>query len=69
QDRVNCPFYLKMGACRRRDRCSRAHLKPKQSCTLLLNNMYQSHPRSGMQKHCHPQGRAPEGLGCVLPRR
>ncbi|EFJ12916.1 hypothetical protein SELMODRAFT_123490 [Selaginella moellendorffii] len=41
QDRVNCPFYLKMGACRHGDRCSRAHVKPKQSCTLLLN-MYQS---------------------------
>jgi len=42
QDRVNCPFYAKMGACRHGDRCSRLHFKPSYSPSLLLANMYQN---------------------------
>ncbi|CAN0916643.1 Splicing factor U2af small subunit A [Linum grandiflorum] len=41
KDRVNCPFYFKIGACRHGDRCSRMHTKPSVSPTLLLSNMYQ----------------------------
>lgn len=41
QDRVNCPFYFKIGACRHGDRCSRLHNRPTISPTLLLSNMYQ----------------------------
>ncbi|KAL1549335.1 splicing factor U2af small subunit B-like [Salvia divinorum] len=41
KDRVNCPFYFKIGACRHGDRCSRLHTKPGISPTLLLSNMYQ----------------------------
>ncbi|XVF46851.1 hypothetical protein PTKIN_Ptkin03bG0061100 [Pterospermum kingtungense] len=41
KDRVNCPFYFKIGACRHGDRCSRFHAKPSISPTLLLFNMYQ----------------------------
>ncbi|CAA2995011.1 splicing factor U2af small subunit B-like [Olea europaea subsp. europaea] len=41
KDRVNCPFYFKIGACRHGDRCSRLHTKPSISPTLLLTNMYQ----------------------------
>ncbi|KAL5763848.1 hypothetical protein ACOSQ2_016442 [Xanthoceras sorbifolium] len=41
KDRVNCPFYFKIGACRHGDRCSRLHTKPTISTTLLLSNMYQ----------------------------
>ncbi|KAF8084091.1 hypothetical protein N665_0734s0016 [Sinapis alba] len=41
KDRVNCPFYFKMGACRHGDRCSRIHNRPTISPTLLLSNMYQ----------------------------
>ncbi|KAG8374159.1 hypothetical protein BUALT_Bualt11G0101800 [Buddleja alternifolia] len=41
KDRVNCPFYFKIGACRHGDRCSRLHTKPSTSPTLLLSNMYQ----------------------------
>uniref|UniRef100_A0A6N2M714 C3H1-type domain-containing protein n=1 Tax=Salix viminalis TaxID=40686 RepID=A0A6N2M714_SALVM len=41
KDRVNCPFYFKIGACRHGDRCSRLHTKPTISPTLLLSNMYQ----------------------------
>jgi splicing factor U2AF subunit len=42
KDRVNCPFYFKIGACRHGDRCSRAHNRPTISQTLLLKNMYQN---------------------------
>ncbi|CAA0830396.1 Splicing factor U2af small subunit B [Striga hermonthica] len=41
KDRVNCPFYFKIGACRHGDRCARLHTKPSISPTLLLSNMYQ----------------------------
>ncbi|XP_072950258.1 splicing factor U2af small subunit B-like [Typha angustifolia] len=41
KDRVNCPFYFKIGACRHGDRCSRLHTKPSISPTLCLSNMYQ----------------------------
>ncbi|CAN1171541.1 Splicing factor U2af small subunit A [Linum perenne] len=41
KDRVNCPFYFKIGACRHGDRCSRMHTKPSVSPTILLSNMYQ----------------------------
>lgn len=40
QDRVNCSFYLKIGACRHGDRCSRKHIKPQFSQTILLPNVY-----------------------------
>eukprot|EP00884_Botryococcus_braunii_P012973 jgi/Botrbrau1/21677/Bobra.43_1s0074.1 len=42
KDRVNCPFYFKIGACRHGDRCSRLHNRPTISPTLLLPNMYQN---------------------------
>lgn len=42
KDRVNCPFYFKIGACRHGDRCSRLHNKPTTSLTLLLLNLYQN---------------------------
>jgi len=39
-NRVNCPFYFKIGACRHGERCSRIHNKPTMSETILLKNMY-----------------------------
>jgi splicing factor U2AF subunit len=42
QDRVNCPFYFKIGACTYGERCSRLHNKPSESQTVLLINMYVS---------------------------
>eukprot|EP01128_Nolandella_sp_AFSM9_P004400 TRINITY_DN1968_c0_g1_i1.p1 TRINITY_DN1968_c0_g1~~TRINITY_DN1968_c0_g1_i1.p1 ORF type:complete len:348 (-),score=80.49 TRINITY_DN1968_c0_g1_i1:330-1235(-) len=42
QDRVNCPFYFKIGACRHGERCSRLHNKPQESQTLLINNLFQT---------------------------
>ena len=44
EDKVNCPFYLKMGACRHGDRCSRIHNRPILSQTVLLQNMVCSLP-------------------------
>jgi splicing factor U2AF 35 kDa subunit len=43
EDKVNCPFYFKIGACRHSDRCSRLHHKPAFSPTLLIKHIYQ-HP-------------------------
>ncbi|CAD7955697.1 unnamed protein product [Amoebophrya sp. A120] len=40
EDRVNCPFYFKVGACRNGDQCSRQHNRPTSSQTLLLSHMY-----------------------------
>ena len=42
KDKINCPFYYKIGACRHGDRCSRVHNKPLFSKTILLENLYQS---------------------------
>ncbi|KAK3734361.1 hypothetical protein QZH41_016664, partial [Actinostola sp. cb2023] len=41
QDAVNCSFYLKTGACRFGERCSRAHPRLPASVTLLIPHMYQ----------------------------
>ncbi|KAI8073250.1 hypothetical protein BC940DRAFT_290913 [Gongronella butleri] len=40
KDKVNCSFYFKIGACRHGERCSRKHVKPLFSQTLLVANMY-----------------------------
>ncbi|KAJ3161272.1 Splicing factor U2AF 26 kDa subunit [Geranomyces variabilis] len=42
KDKVNCSFYFKIGACRHGDRCSRKHVKPSFSQTVLLSNVYQN---------------------------
>jgi len=46
EDRVNCPFYFKIGACRNGDRCNRAHIRPTSSPTLLLPHLYPNLPES-----------------------
>jgi splicing factor U2AF subunit len=43
EDKVNCPFYFKIGCCRHSERCSRLHHKPAFSQTLLIKHLYQ-HP-------------------------
>ena len=43
EDKVNCPFYFKIGACRHSERCSRLHHKPAFSPTLLIKHIYR-HP-------------------------
>ena len=42
QDKVNCSFYFKIGACRHGERCSRKHVKPSYSQTILCPNLYQN---------------------------
>ena len=51
EDKVNCPFYLKMGACRHGDRCSRIHNRPILSQTILLQNMVRPLPRRPSSLH------------------
>jgi len=46
EDRVNCPFYFKIGACRHGDQCSRQHNRPTASQSLLLCHMYPNCPES-----------------------
>lgn len=40
KDKVNCSFYFKIGACRHGDKCSRTHIQPSFSQTVLLKNLY-----------------------------
>ena len=51
EDKVNCPFYLKMGACRHGDRCSRIHNRPVLSQTILL----QVHSPQLVHRPLHPR--------------
>lgn len=39
-ERALCPFYMKIGACRHGDQCSRQHNKPTSALGLLLTHMY-----------------------------
>ncbi|KHC49021.1 splicing factor U2AF 35 kDa subunit [Candida albicans Ca6] len=39
---VLCSFYSKIGACRHGEKCSKKHLKPISSRTILLANLYQN---------------------------
>lgn len=47
EDKVNCPFFFKIGACRHADRCSRLHHRPAFSPTILIKHIY-----------CHPVRKA-----------
>lgn len=40
RDIANCPFFLKTGACRFGDRCSRKHIYPTASPTLMIRAMF-----------------------------
>lgn len=44
EDKVNCSFYFKIGACRHGDNCTRIHLKPTMSQTILIPHMYDNPP-------------------------
>ena len=54
QDRINCSFYFKIGACRHGDQCSRKHVRPGRSRTILLSNVFQNprhlNPHSGISE-------------------
>ena len=40
EDKVNCPFYFKIGACRHGDKCSRQHHRPAFSQTIIIHRMW-----------------------------
>jgi splicing factor U2AF subunit len=40
EDKVNCPFYFKIGACRHGDKCSRQHHRPPFSETIIIKHMW-----------------------------
>lgn len=40
EDKVNCPFYFKIGACRHGEKCSRQHHRPPFSETVLIKHMF-----------------------------
>ena len=40
EDRINCPFFFKIGACRHGETCTRKHNKPPFSQTVLIKKMY-----------------------------
>ncbi|KNE64673.1 hypothetical protein AMAG_10027 [Allomyces macrogynus ATCC 38327] len=42
KDKVNCSFYFKIGSCRHGDRCSRKHVKPTFTPTILVRNVYKN---------------------------
>ena len=52
KDRVNCPFYFKIGACCHGERCSRQHNRPTFSQTILLLHMYQNPVHFQKQGYC-----------------
>jgi splicing factor U2AF subunit len=45
EDKYNCPFYYKIGACRHGERCSRTHLRPNFSQTLIFPHLYIAPPQ------------------------
>ncbi|XP_028256916.1 U2 small nuclear ribonucleoprotein auxiliary factor 35 kDa subunit-related protein 2 [Parambassis ranga] len=42
RDIANCPFFLKTGSCRFGDRCSRKHIYPTASPTLMIRSMFKT---------------------------
>nr|CAG8447420.1 4007_t:CDS:10 [Entrophospora candida] len=44
KDQINCPFYIKTGACRYGEQCGRIHPYPEISNTILIKNMYEGMP-------------------------
>ncbi|XP_077482549.1 U2 small nuclear ribonucleoprotein auxiliary factor 35 kDa subunit-related protein 2-like [Stigmatopora argus] len=43
RDAANCPFFLKTGSCRFGDRCSRKHVYPSTSPTLMIRAMFKTY--------------------------
>jgi len=62
EDKVNCPFYYKIGACRHGDRCSRNHMRPTFSSTILVPHFYMppGAPVPGQEGAAGEGARAPD---------
>lgn len=56
EDKINCPFYLKIGACRHGERCSRIHHRPAFSQTILIKHIYR-HPVREAELRALAEGR------------
>ncbi|KAL9178490.1 hypothetical protein ACHAXT_001828 [Thalassiosira profunda] len=61
EDKVNCPFYFKIGACRHADRCSRIHHRPAFSQTILIKHIYR-HPIREAELTAAREGRSVDGI-------
>uniref|UniRef100_A0A7S4N8D0 C3H1-type domain-containing protein n=1 Tax=Odontella aurita TaxID=265563 RepID=A0A7S4N8D0_9STRA len=62
EDKVNCPFYFKIGACRHADRCSRLHHRPAFSATILIKHIYR-HPVREAELRAAAEGAAGAHMG------
>jgi splicing factor U2AF subunit len=61
EDKVNCPFYFKIGACRHGDRCSRIHHRPAFSPTILIKHIFK-HPLREAELQAAREGRSVDGI-------
>eukprot|EP00804_Cyclotella_cryptica_P010492 CCRYP_012320-RC/>CCRYP_012320-RC protein AED:0.25 eAED:0.25 QI:104/0.5/0.66/1/0.5/0.66/3/0/242 len=61
EDKVNCPFYFKIGACRHADRCSRIHHRPAFSQTILIKHVYR-HPVREAELKAASEGRSADAV-------
>ncbi len=61
EDKVNCPFYFKIGACRHADRCSRVHHRPAFSQTILIKHAYR-HPTREAELKAALEGRSTDAI-------
>ena len=69
KDRVNCPFYFKIGACRHGERCSRLHMRPTLSQTILMTNMYENPEYAAATAQFRRDQKRPVSGGCVARGR
>lgn len=61
EDKVNCPFYFKIGACRHGARCSRLHHLPAFSPTILIKHIYR-HPIREAELNAAAEGRSVDNI-------
>jgi splicing factor U2AF subunit len=61
EDKVNCPFYFKIGACRHADRCSRMHHRPAFSQTILIKHAYR-HPTREAELKAALEGKSTDAI-------
>lgn len=54
-DKSSCQFYTKIGACRHGEKCSRKHIKPIRSRTILLSNLYQNPKLNKNEQDLNPK--------------
>lgn len=50
---VLCSFYTRIGACRHGEKCTKKHLRPTSTKTILIPNLYQN-PRFDLEEYLKP---------------